>query len=343
MAINVLVVDDSAFMRLIISDMLNADPDITVIGTAINGKEAYEKTVALKPDVVILDMTMEEFDGLYAVKEIMAKQPTPIIILSALGNSAPEKVFEAIKQGAYDFLNKPAKAVNARIRNVDSELVKKIKSAVSVNTQKLVSDSQKRINFEHTFDSNLPYQILVIGASTGGSSAIEKVLSNFPSNFPLPVVIVQHMPQNFVESFARRLNNSLPFHIKVAKLLEPVEPGVFYIAPALSNVELTKTEKGVVFNFTDKQYLNYNNPSIDCFFNSVAEVYNEKAIGVVLTGMGKDGADGLLAIKKRNGLTITQDEKTSVVYGMPRACAENGSARAQLPIEEIAPYITSIF
>ncbi|MGY6562576.1 MAG: chemotaxis-specific protein-glutamate methyltransferase CheB [Luteibaculaceae bacterium] len=344
MAINALVVDDSAFMRLIISDMLNADPEITVVATANNGKDALEKTLFYSPDVVILDMTMDEYDGVYAVKEIMSQKPTPIIILSALGNTNPEKVFEAIKLGAYDFLNKPAKAVNAKIRNLDSELVRKIKLATQVNTEKLVRNSEKKkVNHEHTFDSNLPYQLLVIGASTGGSSAVEKVLNTLPSNFPLPIIIVQHMPPNFTESFAKRLNVNLPFNVRVAKCFEPVEPNNVYIMPGTDNVELVKEAGTVKFNFTNKKFAAFNHPSIDCMFLSVAEIYEQKAIGVILTGMGKDGADGLLALKKKQALTLAQDEETSVVFGMPKACAENGSTETLLPITEIGPYITSIF
>jgi len=329
-------------MRLVIADMLNQDADLNVIDTASNGKEAYEKTMALKPDIIVLDLVMQDYDGLYAVRKITQEQPTPIIILSAAGNVNPDAVVEALNAGALGFVNKPQGILHAHIREVNNVLIEKIKAAARIDISKLAQNTQKLSNTNpHTFDQNLAYQVIVIGASTGGTGAIESILLNLPSNLPIPLLIAQHIPENFVHSFAKRLNDLVPLEVGVAQEDEILLSGKVYIASCSSNMKLKKNAdtNRVRIVLTDEKYTSFNNPSIDSLMLSVAQVYGNKAIGVLLTGMGRDGAQGLSAIHHAGGFTIAQDEKTSIVFGMPKAAIDEGVARAILPLSDIAHFL----
>lgn len=338
--IRVLVVDDSSFMRLVIADILRQDTSLEVIDTASNGKEAYEKTIALKPDVIVLDLVMQDYDGLYAIKKISQEQPTPIIILSSVGNVNPDIVVEALNAGAFSFVNKPQGILSANIRDVDKQLISKIKLAAGIDTKKLIQQNKSGQNTHpHTFESNLAYQAIVIGASTGGTGAIEHILLNLPSNLPIPVLIGQHIPENFVYSFAQRLNDLVPLDVRVAVEDEILLGGKVYIAPCNCNTIIKKNKDTIRITFTDKKFAQFNNPSIDSLMLSVAHTYGSKAIGVLLTGMGRDGADGLSAIYHVGGFTIAQDEKTSIIFGMPKAAIEEGIVRQILPLGDIAPFL----
>jgi two-component system chemotaxis response regulator CheB len=322
--------------------MLGSDGSIGVIGTAGNGREAYEKTSALKPDVVLLDLVMPEYDGLYAVKQIMAHCPTPIVVLSALGNTNSEAVFEALDAGAYDFLSKPAGVLGSKIREIEEQLVAKIRYASSADLRTLYRKKTGGNNNAHTFDSALAYEVVVIGASTGGTGAIEEILQKLPGNFPLPIIIAQHMPADFVESFGRRLNDMLPVTVKVATTGESPQSGTVYILPGSQNTVLAREGSGKIrFSRTDERYAEFNNPSVDALMLSAAECYGARAIGILLTGMGKDGAVGMAALHRKRSFTIAQNEQSSVVFGMPRAAIERGAIREVLPIKEIAGFVVS--
>jgi two-component system chemotaxis response regulator CheB len=339
--INVLLADDSGFMRLILSDILGSDGSIGVVGTAVNGQEAYEKTRTLKPDVVLLDLVMPEYDGLYAVKQIMAHCPTPIVVLSALGNTNSEAVFEALDAGAYDFLSKPAGVLGSKLREIEEQLVAKIRHASAADLRTLERKKTHVNHNAHTFDGHLAYEIVVVGASTGGTGAIEEILQQLPSNFPLPIVIAQHMPVDFVELFARRLNDMLPVTVKVAKTGESPQPGIVYILPGDQNTTLTREGAKVRFGRTDQRYAEFNNPSADALLLSAASCFGARSMGILLTGMGKDGAAGMVALHRQGAFTIAQNEQSSVVFGMPRAAIERGAVRAVLPVKEIAGFVVS--
>lgn len=343
MPLRILLVDDSSLMRLLVADILNSEPDLNVIDTASNGLEAVEKAKSLTPDVVVLDLVMKDYDGLYAIKRLMEEHPVPIIVLSSFNSVNPEAAVEALKAGAYDFVAKPQSALlNAKVRDVQHELVYKIKLAANANTQQLKSRIQHENNFQHTFDTkSLPYHVVVIGASTGGTGAIEDILKKIPANFPLPILIAQHIPPEFAYSFAKRLNELSPLQVKVAQEKESVQAGTIYIMPSHTNVIVKSIENQVRIYFTNQIFSEYNNPSIDGLMQSVADVYNEKAIGILLTGMGRDGAAGMKKLAEKRAFTIAQDEKTSVVFGMPKAAIENGSVQKILPIQEIAPFVVA--
>ncbi len=341
--IRVLIADDSSFMRLVLSDIVGSDKDLTVVETADNGQQAYERTKALKPDVVLLDLIMPEYDGLYAVSKIMKECPTPIVVLSGAGNTDSSYVFDALNAGAFDFMHKPNSGLNSKIRDLEHQLTSRLKNAVTINIQRLAKKHSRENGHAHTFVSPLSYHILAIGSSTGGTGAIEDILRKLPSNFPIPVVIAQHMPKDFVYSFANRLNDMLPLAVKVAEDREFVQPGMVYLLPGDTNSRLCREFRNnkVRFQFTTDRFAEYNNPSVDCLFLSVAEVYRDKALAVILSGMGKDGTKGLESLVGHKAHTIAQDEKTSVVFGMPKSAIEKGFINQVLPSYDMAGYLVS--
>lgn len=339
----IVIVEDSGLMRLILSDIVNSEPGFNVVGTALDGKEAVEIVVRTKPDVVLMDMNMGEYDGLYGVKHILEKYQVPIIILSAVGNTNLEPVLEALRLGAFDYLNKPVKN-KAKVRDIDHKIIEKIKTAAMANNKHFSSPKTevKKNSYAHTFDDNLNYQVIVIGSSTGGPTALERVITKLPGNLPIPVLIAQHMPANFVPSFANRLDGLTPLNVVVGRENLKLEPGNIYLAPGDNNMIVKRNMHGeTVIGFTKVKYQEFNNPSVNALMLSVDDVYKNKAIGVILTGMGKDGANGLAAIHKSGGYTIGQDKESSVVYGMPREVAERGVIHKALNIHEIAGFIVS--
>jgi two-component system, chemotaxis family, protein-glutamate methylesterase/glutaminase len=343
--IKILLVDDSSLMRLLIIDILKSDTSIEVIAAASNGKEAVEKTLLYKPDVVVMDMNMGEYSGLYGIEEIMKIRPTPILILSAVGNNDFPTIEKGLKLGAVDYVNKPV-LNNTNVEAVEYELIQKIKTAAMANIEAGVVMSEtkapiKTNNNVHTF-SNLKYDVVVIGSSTGGPGAVENIIKNLPSNMAIPVVIAQHMPANFIPSFASRLNELSPLTITVARKGDVLSPGCVYIAPGTRNMLVKRNEAGgAEVDFTVKKFQEFNYPSVDCLMLSVAEIYGKRAIGVILTGMGRDGGQGMKAIKETGGYTIAQNKDTCIVYGMPKEVVNNGNALAIVPILEIGAFIIS--
>ncbi|MCV9385635.1 chemotaxis-specific protein-glutamate methyltransferase CheB [Reichenbachiella ulvae] len=339
--IRVVVADDSGFMRLLISDILTESGSIEVVGTAIDGKDAAEKVKEIKPDVLLLDMNMGEYDGLYAVKRIMEECPVPIIILSSIGNTNLQPIFDALDLGAVDYLNKPQKG-NSKLRNIEVELIQKIRSATRANARAIPDPKAKVNTYEHTFSEKRKYDVIVIGASTGGPSAIEKVVNSLPGNLNVPVLICQHMPPNFIPSFVKRLNSMSPLQIEVGRENMRPRAGSIIVAPGEGNMIVKKKRGGsIVIEFTDEIFKEYNNPSINALMLSVAEAYKDRAIGVVLTGMGKDGMLGMKEIKNNGGFTIAQSEKSCVIYGMPKAAVEYKAVDRSVDIKEIGGFLVN--
>lgn len=338
--IKVLIADDSGFMRLLISDILTESDVTEVVGTAVDGKDAVSQVKKLKPDVLLLDMNMGDYDGLYAVKRLMAENPIPILILSAVGNTDLQPIFDALEYGAVDYLNKPQRS-SAKIRLIETELIQKIQSVSRANP-KVIKPVEEHINTnQHTFEENLNYDVIVIGASTGGPTAIEKVITSLPANLTVPVLIVQHMPSNFIASFVKRLNALSPLEVMVGKKGMTPRPGQIVIAPGMTNMIITKSGRSRKIDFSDEVFKEYNNPSINALMLSVADIYKNKAIGVILTGMGKDGMLGLKAIKDQGGRTIAQSEKTCVIFGMPKAAVAYDAVDRSIDIHEIGGYLVN--
>ncbi|MEQ9468074.1 MAG: chemotaxis-specific protein-glutamate methyltransferase CheB [Ekhidna sp.] len=337
--LKILVVDDSAFMRLLISDLVSEDTGVEVVGTANDGLEAVEKVLELHPDVVILDLNMGDYDGLYAVRAIMKDRPTPILILSSVGNTDLQPVFEALKSGAVDYMNKPNRN-KSKMREIGAELIQKVKSVARAKPRKIadpISPSKRVVSSRKKSD----YSIIAIGASTGGPTAIERVLSVLPADFNIPIIVCQHMPQVFIPPFVQRINTLTELDAFAAtKDVEPT-PGTIMFCPGHSNLILRDNDGKILVDFTDKKFKEYNNPSINAMMLSVAQVYGKTAVGVLLTGMGKDGVEGMTAIHKAGGRTIAQDKETSIIYGMPKAAVEAGVVDEVLDIKEIGNYLVN--
>jgi two-component system chemotaxis response regulator CheB len=283
-------------------------------------------------------MNMGEFGGLYAVEKIMKESPLPILILSAVGNTDLQPIFDALQLGAVDYLNKPERG-NSKIREIGSDLLKKIKSLTRANP-KAIAHAQANTH-KHTFDEIKKYDIIVIGASTGGPSAIEEIVVSLPSNLNVPVLIGQHMPTNFIGQFVKRLNKLSPLSVVEGSKSMTPKPGMVVIAPGFGNMILKKERKNIKIDFTEEVFKEYNNPSINSIMLSAAKMFGARTLAVILTGMGKDGVRGLKAIKDAGGYTIAQDEKSSVIYGMPKVAVETGAVTKSMHIKEIGSFLVN--
>lgn len=339
--IRTLLIDDSAFMRKVIGDIIRSDESLDLVGIANNGREGSTMALELKPDVVITDMIMPEYDGMYVVQSVMEKQPMPIILLSSLEKS-DMRIFDALQHGAFEFIDKPVDMDVVRLGNYP--LVNLIREASRTDISLLKAKQLASKNSHaHTFTATTNYDIVVIGASTGGPGAIEQIVFNLPRNLNIPVVIAQHMPARFLETFSARLNESSPLPVKLASRGEALRSGIVYVVSGESN---TRIENNLItgapmFTFTNKKFEEFNCPSVDCLFESVADIYGNRTIGVILTGMGKDGMIGLKKIKSLGGFTIAQDEESSVVYGMPKAAVEFDAVKQTVRLNEIPGFIVS--
>jgi two-component system chemotaxis response regulator CheB len=338
--IRTLIIDDSAFMRKVISDIINKDSEIDLVGIAANGKEGTDMALELKPDVVVTDMMMPEYDGMYVVRSVMEQRPVPIILLSSL-EKTNSVIFDALQHGAFEFIDKLTILDKVSKEYNLLNLIKEA-SRADVNLLKARQLTRKRKIDSVVGKKKLTYKIIAIGASTGGPGALETIVTNFPEKFTIPVVIAQHMPHRFLETFTQRLNERSNLTVKLAERGEVLAEGTVYIAPGESNMYICEDGNGYPsVAFSRKKFAEFNNPSVDCLFESVASIYGSRSIGIILSGMGKDGAKGLLSIKKNGGYTIAQDELSSVVYGMPKAAVENGGVKQVLSLNEIPTFISS--
>jgi two-component system chemotaxis response regulator CheB len=337
--IRVLVVDDSSFMRKILTRMLEKDQDIQVIDTAANGEEAIEKIEKIRPDVVTMDIEMPVMNGIEALKRIMATNPLPVIVLSAITKEGADVTMEALNLGACDFITKDMSDGPLGMTSKQIELINKIKDVAKKKVRFLTRRLElikKPISINR--ERKIRREVLSIGASTGGPPALQHILTSFPENFPVPIVIAQHMPKLFTQSFAQRLNSLSQIHIKEAEDREPLRPGVALIAPGDVHMGLKKNGKDVTVEFVrDTKYI--YRPSVDLLMLTTAQAYQSSAIGVILTGMGNDGFMGLQELKRRNGMVIAQDEETCVVFGMPKAVINAHVADVVLPIDKISEEI----
>lgn len=341
MSIKVLVVDDSLFMRTLISDLLSSDPEITVIGTARSGDEAFKKIPKLRPDVITLDLVMPGTDGLATLKKIMASYPTPVVILSAYSREAADMTLECLHAGAVGFVVKPSGELSLDMDKVKKQLIAEVKSAALVDRKRLrqfLQGDKGAMRHESGVMRHDAQRIIVLGASTGGPQAIEEILSQLPADFPHTILVVQHMPNlSFTESFAHRLDRNCHLKVLVAEDKERVRGGAVYLAP--SGFVMTLVKHSIVHLTPEAS--NGLTPSIDLVMKSVADLCGGKAVGVVLTGMGSDGLKGMRAIKEAGGRTIAQDE-SALIFGMPRVVIEEGLADQILPMEKIPELLVAM-
>ena len=343
--VRVLIVDDSAFMRQHLKAILELDHRLEVIDTARNGKEAVEKAKELRPDVITLDINMPVMDGLTALAHIMVECPTPTIVVSSL----TQATFEALELGAVDFVSKASGTVSLDIDEQAEEIINKVKSAAraklrhtrpALTVQKLSSPSNYAPPASHP-KVGMSENIVVIGVSTGGPRTLMDILPSLPADLPNPVAIVQHMPASFTASFAEHLNAICAIKVKEAEQAEPLLPGVVYIAPGGYQMTVSSSVlgKGSAVRLTTQSAGYSFCPSVNVLFNSVAQLYGSRAVGVLLTGMGDDGADGMVKIRQGGGHTIAESEETAVIFGMPREAIERGGAEVIAPSSDIANQI----
>lgn len=325
---NVLVVDDSAFMRKTISDMLNSDPKINVVGTARDGQDALKKIPMLHPDVITLDVNMPRMDGLTTLKEIMKNDPIPVVMLSSWTQKGADITIEALEHGAIDYVPKPSGEISLDLEKVKRELILKVKIAAQSKTFR--PDLKKRVKLSSKRDYRS--RVIAIGASTGGPAAIIAVLSRLPKDTP-PILLVQHMPKGFTKSFAERLDQNSDITVKEAKKGDEIVKGVALLAPGDYHMTVTRNK---CISLNKKPQIHGVRPSVDPLMTSVADVYGSEAIGIILTGMGRDGSDGVKAIKNKNGQILAQDEESCVVYGMPGEAIKTGCVDKIVPLSRIA-------
>ena len=349
MKVQVLVVDDSALMRKLISNLLESDPRIEVIDTARDGHEAVEKVAGLHPDVVTMDVEMPRMSGLEALNHIMSQRPTPVIMLTGL--SDPSLAIEALERGAVDFVLKPSGTISVDIYKIRQELIEKVKLATLVNLRKVTAHEPATLpppppNFRVKVEDGSPgpagRRAVAIGASAGGPRTLSYLLSRLPAGLPAPVLVVQHMPPGFTHSFAERLHEHSPLAVKEAEEGDVALPGQAYIAPGDHHMLIEKQAGRKIIRLNQSPRVKGLRPSADVTIISVAEAYGAGSIGVILTGMGSDGVEGLQAIKERGGMVIAQDKASSIIYGMPRAAVESGCVDKVLPLDEIPEEIVRI-
>lgn len=346
--IKAVVIDDSAFMRKSLSIILSSDPDIEIIGTARDGLEGYELVKNTKPDVVTLDIEMPRMDGLTALKKIMAECPTQVIMVSSLTTDGAEATLKALELGAVDFIPKEMSFVSVNIVNIKEELIRKIKTLVK--SKALTSRLQKirgtkasdQLPKAKTLGSlpKLGYKAIALGISTGGPLSLQKVIPALKQQSNLPIFIVQHMPPKFTKSLADRLNNMSTLSVKEAEDKEEVQNGMVYIAPGGFHMKINKNGNGKAYiNISETPTNTLHRPSVDVMMDSVIDVYGKHTLGIIMTGMGKDGAEGIKKLKQLGGYCLAQDESSCVVYGMPKAIADAGYADVVAPLEKIPEII----
>jgi two-component system chemotaxis response regulator CheB len=335
-AVKVLIVDDSSFMRKALAQILTSEPSVEIIDTATDGQEAIQKINQLHPDVVLLDIEMPVMDGLTALVHIMDECPTPVLMLSALNKRDAAIAIKSLEYGAVDFISKPSGVISYDIDKLSAEIVAKVKAAASVNVHKMKLPMPVERYQPQKLKAVTRKKIVVIGASTGGPSAVAQVLSGLPRDISAAIIIVQHMSPEFMPPFVERLKWGCPLRISIAKRGETIESGRVLIAPGSYHTMIIPNGNGYKIRLSRKVTVQDIYPSIDYAMESAARAYGEGTLGVLLTGLGSDGARGLKVIKEAGGNTIAEDESTCVVFGMPKAAIDMGCVDEIVPLSQIA-------
>jgi len=337
--VRVLVVDDSAYIRKVVKEMLSRSPALEVVGTARDSEEALELVETLRPDVVTCDLIMPGNDGVDFIQRQMSKRRLPIIIVSMAGESS-ERVLSGLDAGAIDFVQKPTALATEKVFDVAEELIAKVTAAAGASMRQLPQPQPQRETIATTTFRNR-YSVLVVGASTGGPQGLKSVIARLPADFPIPVAVVLHMPIGYTEAYAKRLDELSALQVIEAHDGEEFRPGVVLLAPAGRHLKLQREADGRVIARLDVRPLDTpHRPAVDVLFQSAAEIHGDRVLGVVMSGMGADGRDGAAWIKARGGGMLTEAEETCVVYGMPRAIVEAGLSDEEVPLHFLASAIT---
>jgi two-component system chemotaxis response regulator CheB len=334
----VLVVDDSAYIRKVVKEMLSRSPSLEVVGTAGDSEEALELVESLKPDVVTCDLIMPGIDGVGFIQTQMSRRRVPIVIVSMAGESS-ERVLSGLDAGAIDFVQKPTALATEKVFEVADELIAKVLAAAGAPMRHTPQAQAERSTFALSNFQNR-YSVLVIGVSTGGPQGLKSVIARLPADFPIPVAIVLHMPIGYTEAYAKRLDELSELNVIEARDGEELRPGVVVVAPAGRHLTFRRDGDGRVVTRLDVRPLDMvHRPSVDVLFQSAADVFGDRVLGVVMTGMGADGRDGAAWIKARGGAMLTEAEETCVVYGMPRAIVEAGLSDEAVPLGRLTAAI----
>jgi two-component system chemotaxis response regulator CheB len=347
MKIKVLVVDDSALMRGLLSQMINMAPDMEVVGAASDAQIAREMIKALNPDVLTLDVQMPKMDGLEFLERLMRLRPMPVVMVSSFTEAGSDTTLKALELGAIDFIGKPRADGGRSMESYAEDLVEKIRAAKGARLRRSMTTPSSTSVLGAVASSMQARpglaasgKIIFVGASTGGTEAIKEFLMGIPVDCP-PILIVQHMPDSFTASFARRLDGLCAPRVIEAQGNEKIESGTVYIAPGHSHLQIRRGNAGYVTELLASAPVNRHRPSVDVLFDSATALVGRKAIGVILTGMGKDGAQGLLRLRQAGATTFGQDEASCVVYGMPREAFLIGAVEEQCPLDEMARRVLS--
>ena len=340
--VRVLVVDDSALMRKMIPAILARDSSIEVVGTAMDGAFALKKIEELRPDVVTLDLEMPRMDGMEALRVIMRNAPVPVILFSTHSREGAYSTFKALALGAIDFVAKPKDAAAGHLDAIADDLIRKIKVAKRAGGFKVSAPviggepPQKKMTGGMSLP---PSRIIAIGISTGGPNSLQFVLSQIPADFPACFVVVQHMPEGFTEMFARRLDECCALEVHEARSGDLLQAGRVLICPGNRHVMVRRMPRGDMTVLSDGAPVNGHRPSADVLFHSVAQEFGPTAVGIIMTGMGEDGAEGMGAIKAAGGVTLAQSEESCVVGGMPRAAIQRGHVAKVIPLDGLSAYL----
>jgi two-component system chemotaxis response regulator CheB len=331
----VLVVDDSALVRKVLTEIIASDPTLEVVGTARDARRAWEKIQRLSPDVLTLDIEMPGMDGLTFLARLMSLRPTPVVMISALTERGSRETIRALELGAIDFVAKPRLNLAEGIEAMAAEMIAKVKVAAQAHLPQPPLPPLPPVTRTPSVGyATAADTVVAIGASTGGPRALAEIVTSLPADFP-PVVIVQHMPATFTGSFAARLDGLSAVDVQEAQGGETLRAGLVLIAPGHSHLVVERGPRGLVTRLHTAEPVNYHRPSVDVLFDSLADVHGDRTVGVILTGMGADGARGLAALRRAGATTIGQDEATCLIYGMPRVAAELGAVERALPLHRI--------
>jgi two-component system, chemotaxis family, protein-glutamate methylesterase/glutaminase len=339
--IRVLVVDDSALMRKLIPQVLQRDPSIEVVGTAMDGEVGLRKLDELRPHVVTLDLDMPRMDGLEMLRQITRKHRVPVILVSAQTERGASVTLKALALGAFDFVTKPPEAASGRLDQIAAELALKIKVAAGSGAPKMIITVPplKQKEQRRTAMPNWPSRVVAIGISTGGPNALQYLFSQLPADFPGCILVVQHMPEGFTEMFARRLDECSAIEVKEAQSGDLLLAGRALVCPGNRHIKVRRMEHGNVAILVDQPRVNGHRPSANVLFHSVAQEFGSSAIGVLMTGMGDDGAEGMGAIQAAGGMTIAQSPDTCIVDSMPRSAIERGFAGRVVSLSSLSSFL----
>jgi two-component system chemotaxis response regulator CheB len=337
--LRVLVVDDSAYVRKVVREILSRSPFLEVVGTARDGAEALDRVEELRPDVVTCDLMMPRLDGPEFIGEQMARRPVPIVVISVMGQNE-DRVLAALDAGAVDFVQKPTTLATDRMLDMAGELMTKVKAAGRASVRGLVEASRATVATKLSVLGARRIDVVVIGISTGGPQGLKHVIPSLPADCPVPIAVVLHMPVGYTELYAKKLDEVSALAVSEARSGDPLQAGAVVIGRAGSHLKVARDEAGQpVVRLDDEPRDSLHRPSVDVLFRSAAETFGDRVLGVIMTGMGSDGTEGAAWVKTRGGTVVTEAEESCVVYGMPRSVVEAGLSDAAVPLDRMASAI----